>query len=210
MTKLLLAVDDSASLRQIVALASQGEGATVLCGPLKPESKTAASRGGLPRCAVSRRANAAKAFQSLMGDSAAYADDGAKLVDQAFHRLSEINAISGEQVAGLGQFNSAITQLDEVAQQNIARFKQAAANARQDQARLPVHTERSFQLPDSAEGNRSARPSGHVASVTRLFIAKSASRTHFKANFEANTKAGVRPQGAVKIAAGSCSECKEF
>ena len=62
MTTLLLAVNDSASLPRIVAFAAQGEGVTALWEPLASESKTTASRKGLPGCAVLRSASAARAI----------------------------------------------------------------------------------------------------------------------------------------------------
>jgi hypothetical protein len=68
----------------------------------------------------------------------------------------------------------------------------------------------SCQLPDSGEGNRSARASGVVASATRLFTAKPAPRINVKANVEADTKVRVRPQRMVKMAAPAGDEWKGY
>lgn len=97
-----------------------------------------------------RSAAAAKEIKTLIGDSVDKVEVGAKLVDQAGATMqeivdsvkrvtdimSEITAASVEQTDGIEQINQAITQMDEVTQQNAALVEEAAAAAQslQDQA----------------------------------------------------------------------------
>ena len=97
-----------------------------------------------------RSAAAAKEIKTLIGDSVDKVEVGAKLVDQAGATMqeivdsvkrvtdimSEITAASVEQNDGIEQINQAITQMDEVTQQNAALVEEAAAAAQslQDQA----------------------------------------------------------------------------
>ncbi|MBZ2207224.1 methyl-accepting chemotaxis protein [Massilia soli] len=90
-----------------------------------------------------RSAAAAKEIKELINDSVEKVDAGGKLVDQAGATMteivasitrvtdimSEISAASGEQTAGIEQINEAITQMDQVTQQNAALVEEAAAAA---------------------------------------------------------------------------------
>ncbi len=97
-----------------------------------------------------RSAAAAKEIKALIGDSVEKVEGGAKLVDEAGATMNEIvdsikrvtdimgditKASQGQQT-GIEQINSAITQMDDVTQQNAALVDQAAAAsaALQDQA----------------------------------------------------------------------------
>ena len=90
-----------------------------------------------------RSAAAAKEIKELINDSVEKVDAGGKLVNQAGATMSEIvesitrvtdimseiSAASGEQTAGIEQINEAITQMDQVTQQNAALVEEAAAAA---------------------------------------------------------------------------------
>lgn len=90
-----------------------------------------------------RAADAAGEIKCLIGDSVEKVEDGAKLVAQAGKTMeeilisihgvtdimSEINAASIEQKSGIEQVNQAITQMDDVTQQNAALVEHAAASA---------------------------------------------------------------------------------
>ncbi|MBB5393629.1 MULTISPECIES: methyl-accepting chemotaxis protein [unclassified Herbaspirillum] len=102
------------------------------------------------RSLAQRSASAAKEIKTLIDDSVAKVDTGSKLVEQAGTTMTEvvasvrrvtdivgeISAASQEQSDGIQQVNLAITQMDEVTQQNAALVEQAAAAAGslQDQA----------------------------------------------------------------------------
>jgi methyl-accepting chemotaxis protein len=88
-----------------------------------------------------RSAAAAKEITGLIADSVDKVDTGSRQVDQAGATMneiviavkrvtdimSEITAASNEQSAGIEQVNQAITQMDDVTQQNAALVEQAAA-----------------------------------------------------------------------------------
>ena len=90
-----------------------------------------------------RSAAAAKEIKQLIGDSVDKVAGGTKLVEDAGKTMdeivtavklvtdivNEIAAASQEQSAGIDQVNNAITNMDEVTQQNAALVEQAAAAA---------------------------------------------------------------------------------
>ena len=90
-----------------------------------------------------RSAAAAKEIKALIGDSVEKVEDGSKLVGEAGKTMdeivasvkrvtdimTEIAAASMEQSSGINQVNQAVTQMDDVTQQNAALVEQAAAAA---------------------------------------------------------------------------------
>jgi methyl-accepting chemotaxis protein len=88
-----------------------------------------------------RSAAAAKEIKELISASVANVDDGSRLVNEAGQTMGdivdsirrvtdimgEITSASNEQTIGIEQINMAITQMDEVTQQNAALVEQAAA-----------------------------------------------------------------------------------
>jgi len=90
-----------------------------------------------------RAASAAGEIKKLIADSVEKVEDGTNLVAQAGKTMeeivnsvrgvtammSEISAASIEQTSGIEQVNQAITQMDDVTQQNAALVEQAAAAA---------------------------------------------------------------------------------
>jgi methyl-accepting chemotaxis protein len=98
---------------------------------------------GEVRNLAQRSSQAAKEIKALIQDSVNKVEDGHRLVESAgktmeevvtgIRRVSdimaEISAASAEQSAGIEQVNLAITQMDEVTQQNAALVEEAAAAA---------------------------------------------------------------------------------
>src|SRR5512147_2455503 len=98
---------------------------------------------GEVRNLAQRSAAAAKEIKTLIGDSVDKVENGSKLVANAGQTMdeivtsikrvtdimAEISAASAEQSAGIEQVNTAITQMDEVTQQNAALVEEAAAAA---------------------------------------------------------------------------------
>ncbi|MBP0588862.1 cache domain-containing protein [Paraburkholderia sp. LEh10] len=105
---------------------------------------------GEVRSLAQRSATAAKEIKQLIGDSVERVNNGYALVEQAGSTMGEIMqavrrvtdimgeiaAASEEQSSGISQVGRAVTQMDEVTQQNAALVEQAAAAAAslQDQA----------------------------------------------------------------------------
>jgi methyl-accepting chemotaxis protein len=102
------------------------------------------------RILAQRSASAAKEIKGLITDSVRTVDSGSKLADQAgvtmhevvdsVRRVSEIigqiAVATHEQSAGIGQVNTAVTELDRVTQQNAALVEEstAASESLKDQA----------------------------------------------------------------------------
>jgi methyl-accepting chemotaxis protein len=109
-----------------------------------------------------RSAAAAKEIKLLIDDSVGKVDAGSKLVGEAGSTMdqivgsirrvtdimAEIMAASHEQGAGIEQINQAITQMDQVTQQNASLVEEAAAAAEsmQDQARALTQVVSLFNL----------------------------------------------------------------
>jgi methyl-accepting chemotaxis protein-1 (serine sensor receptor) len=98
---------------------------------------------GEVRTLAQRSAAAAKEIKDLIGDSADKVASGSELVGRAGRTMSdivqavqrvtdimgEISAASEEQSGGIEQVNRAVTQMDNVTQQNAALVEQSAAAA---------------------------------------------------------------------------------
>ncbi len=124
-----------------------------------------------------RSAAASKEIKDLIGDSVEKVDIGAKQVEQAGATMeeivtavkrvtdimSEIAAASNEQSMGIEQVNQAITQMDEVTQQNAALVEEAAAasESMREQANSLYVAVSAFKLKKSKEGTQTpvAKPS---------------------------------------------------
>ncbi|MEW9900745.1 methyl-accepting chemotaxis protein [Chitinivorax sp. PXF-14] len=116
------------------------------------------------RSLAQRSAAAAKEIKELIQDSVSRVNDGHELVVEAGGTMTDIvgavqrvrdiiNEIahaSSEQSDGIDQVGRAITQMDEVTQQNAALVEQAAASAEslEDQARSLVGAVAMFKLGD--------------------------------------------------------------
>ena len=118
------------------------------------------------RSLAQRAALAAGEIKNLIVDSVEKVEDGAGLVTQAGKTMEEIvssvhgvtvimsaiSAASMEQTSGIEQVNQAITQMDNVTQQNAALVEQAAASAEslEEQAQQLSVTVSGFKLDNSA------------------------------------------------------------
>ncbi len=118
------------------------------------------------RALAQRSAAAARDIKGLIGVSVDKVEAGNVLVQQAGATmadivgsiqkvadiLGEITAASTEQAAGIGQVNQAITQMDQVTQQNAALVEEAAAaaDAMKEQANQLVRAVSTFKLAEKA------------------------------------------------------------
>jgi methyl-accepting chemotaxis protein len=105
---------------------------------------------GEVRNLAQRSAQAAREIKSLIADSVAKVESGSTLVNEAGQTMGdivaqvkrvtdligEITSATLEQSSGIGQVNQAVTQLDQMTQQNAALVEQSAAAAQslKDQA----------------------------------------------------------------------------
>jgi methyl-accepting chemotaxis protein len=162
-----------------------------------------------------RSAAAAKEIKALIEDSVGKVDAGSKLVDEAGRTMgeivtsvkrvtdimAEITAASQEQSGGIEQVNTAITQMDEVTQQNAALVEEAAAAAEsmQEQAQGLVAAVATFRLEQGAQAPANPR----MAKVTPL--PAKAERSGFKPE----APSGRKPLPRTK-AVGTHDEWQEF
>jgi len=112
-----------------------------------------------------RSAAAAKEIKTLIDDSVGKVEEGSQQVHEAGQTMSEIvdsvrrvtdimseiMAASAEQSSGIEQINQAITQMDQVTQQNAALVEEAAAasESMQEQAAKLAQAVSVFQLDGS-------------------------------------------------------------
>ena len=118
---------------------------------------------GEVRTLAQRSAEAAREIKTLIGASVEWVEVGSRLVGDAGSQMtdivgqvqrvsdliSEISAAAIEQTAGISQVNGAVTQLDQVTQQNAALVEEsaAAADSLTQQASRLVDLVGSFKLP---------------------------------------------------------------
>ena len=126
-----------------------------------------------------RSAAAAKEIKTLINDSVTKVDAGGKLVDQAGATMteivqsitrvtdimSEIASASIEQTSGIEQINMAISQMDQVTQQNAALVEEAAAAAGslQDQASALARVVSVFNVGAAHAPAAAAKPAAKPA-----------------------------------------------
>ncbi|MBR7781723.1 methyl-accepting chemotaxis protein [Undibacterium luofuense] len=126
------------------------------------------------RSLAHRSASAAKEIKALIEDSVSNVNTGSVLVDQAgvtmndivssvkqvLEIMNEIAAASQEQSTGIEEVNHAISQMDEVTQQNAALVEEAAAAAAsmQEQAANLMQEVSAFKLIANSNTVSSGRP----------------------------------------------------
>ncbi len=117
---------------------------------------------GEVRSLAGRSAEAAKEIKSLIDDSVSKVDSGSRLVANAGQTMTEvvgqvrrvndliaeITAASKEQSIGISQVGQAVSQLDEMTQQNAAMVEQssAAANSMREQAQRLMEAVKVFSI----------------------------------------------------------------
>ena len=172
------------------------------------------------RSLAQRSAAAAKEIKALIEDSVGKVQDGSKLVDEAGRTtgeivtsikrvtdiMAEISAASVEQSEGIEQVNMAITQMDDVTQQNAALVEEAAAAAEslEEQALQLVQVVAGFKLETTAKA-RQAPAEKKIRKVQPLQI-----KREEKKPAPARLK-GAQPRVlAAPAAAAQDDEWKEF
>jgi len=118
------------------------------------------------RSLAQRSAEAAKEIKDLIEDSVGKVKAGTQLVDESGKTLddiiagtqkmadivSEIAAASIEQASGIDQVNNAVTQMDNMTQDNAALVEEAAAASRsmEDQAQVLMEQVNYFKLQEAS------------------------------------------------------------
>ncbi len=131
------------------------------------------------RSLAGRSAEAAREIKALISASVERVEQGTALVDRAGSTMTEvvasirrvtdivgeISAASHEQSLGVAQVGEAVTQMDQVTQQNAALVEEmaAAASSLQNQAEDLVQVVSVFRLGDEGQGqHRAPRPTNSL------------------------------------------------
>jgi methyl-accepting chemotaxis protein len=183
------------------------------------------------RSLAQRSSQAAKDIKDLITNSSSQVQEGVGLVNQAGTSLTEILAsikqvadivaeiasASQEQSTGIDQINKALTQMDEVTQQNSALVEENAASAKtlEHQSEAMNQKVAFFKLDEAAEGHK-APVTRLAAPVTRLAAAppKKEAAPLRKPAVAVNAKRGGGPVGRIQAAVATAlaeeKDWKEF
>lgn len=165
------------------------------------------------RSLAGRSASASKEIKALINESATQVQTGAKLVNQAGETLqhivqsvqqvaaivAEISSASHEQATGIDEVNTAITQMDEVTQQNAALVEEntAAAQSMVEQARALEKMMSFFTIAARAQDALAAEAKEEPASKSKPAVKLVAKNSRTIQRFPLASKAEVKPAKAV-------------
>ena len=148
------------------------------------------------RSLAGRSADAAREIKALIGDSVGKVETGSKLVGDAGRTMTdivsqvrrvsdminEISTAAAEQTQGIGQVGEAVTQLDQVTQQNAALVEELAAAAGSLKSRSAdlVGSVAAFRL-DAGAGRTAPSQAAAAFSAAPVAPARPAARLPVKA-----------------------------
>jgi aerotaxis receptor len=173
-----------------------------------------------------RSAAAAKEIKTLIGDSVDKVEEGSQQVAQAGKTMeeivssvkrvtdimAEITAASQEQTSGIEQINQAITQMDQVTQQNAALVEEAAAAAAslQEQASALSQVVSVFTL-DQEQHNYAASPQRMASAQQRPApMQPPAAKRAIAAPQRKRGTEALPPRRLAAAAAGGAGDWEEF
>ncbi len=175
------------------------------------------------RTLAQRSAAAAKEIKELINDSVTKVEEGTRLVDEAGSTMNEIvsavkrvtdimgeiSTASQEQSSGISQINQAVTQMDEVTQQNAALVEEAAAatESMKEQAQALTQAISSFKLSDSYSTSTRVSRKQHTRPVTQLPDRGPSTK---KTMTKTEMKSTIPEEQSRKVAAGGGGDWEEF
>lgn len=178
------------------------------------------------RSLAGRSASASKEIKALINESAQQVKNGATLVNQAGETLkgivgsvqqvsgivSEIASASQEQATGIDEINTAITQMDEVTQQNAALVEEntAAAQSMVEQSKELEKLMSFFTLSDSEEENEADTSTRAPAARAKPVATPAVKGAPKSTVASANGKAKPKPAAKVAGGAGYDKDWQEF
>jgi len=183
------------------------------------------------RSLAQRSAAAAKEIKALIGDSVDKVENGSKLVAEAGSTMdevvasvrrvtdimAEITAASHEQSTGIEQVNQAITQMDQVTQQNAALVEEAAAAADslQEQAAALSEIVSFFRVSGASSAPAASPKLRTVTKPMHKAISSPAKRSSAPAALSAPASAPAPSAAPSKLAtagagAGAADDWEEF
>ncbi|MES2152064.1 MAG: methyl-accepting chemotaxis protein [Pseudomonadota bacterium] len=151
----------------------QGRGFAVVAGEVRNLAQRSASAAKEIKDLISRSVERVEAGNQLADQAGVAMGDILGSIGRITHIMSEIATASAEQGAGIEQINDAVTQMDDMTQQNAALVEQtaAASSSLDEQARSLVATMAVFNLGNepAAQKTRPAltarRPARQIASA---------------------------------------------
>ena len=107
----------------------QGRGFAVVAGEVRSLASRSAEAAKEIKGLISHSVQTVEAGSQLVGEAGRTMADIVGQVQRVSDLLGEISAATIEQTSGIGQVNDAVTQLDQVTQQNAALVEESAAAA---------------------------------------------------------------------------------
>jgi len=105
----------------------QGRGFAVVAGEVRSLAQRSAEAAKEIKALIGASVDRVEAGSRLVGDAGATMDDLVSRVRKVADLIAEISAATGEQTTGIGQVSNAVSQLDQVTQQNAALVEESAA-----------------------------------------------------------------------------------
>jgi methyl-accepting chemotaxis protein len=145
----------------------QGRGFAVVASEVRVLAQRSADAAKEIKQLIGASAEKVEAGSRLVGDAGASMNDIVLQVKRVADLIGEISAAAIEQTSGIGQVSHAVTQLDQVTQQNAALVEEsaAAAGSLSEQAARLVEAVSTFRLSHGAAVQTIARAqaSSHAA-----------------------------------------------
>jgi methyl-accepting chemotaxis protein len=128
----------------------QGRGFAVVASEVRSLAQRSAEAAKEIKALIGTSVDKVKMGSQLVGDAGTTMNEIVASVKRVSDIIGEITAASSEQREGIGQVNTAVTQLDQMTQQNAALVEQSAAAAEslREQAAKLVSVVNTFQLGD--------------------------------------------------------------
>jgi methyl-accepting chemotaxis protein len=107
----------------------QGRGFAVVASEVRSLAQRSAQAAKEIKTLIGASVESVEAGSRLVGDAGATMGDIVQQVQRVTDLIGEISSATIEQTSGIGQVNQAVTQLDQVTQQNAALVEESAAAA---------------------------------------------------------------------------------
>ncbi|KGD95286.1 chemotaxis protein [Achromobacter sp. RTa] len=148
----------------------QGKGFAVVAGEVRTLAQRAAQAAKEIKALIEVSVDTVAAGSAQVAAAGQTMQEIVTSVQRVADIMGEISAASAQQAGGIDQVSLAITQMDEVTQQNAALVEEAsaAASAMEEQARRLAEATAVFKTQSGQVIEAAPAPLGHVAQATRL------------------------------------------